>query len=130
MPTRTKKRKMAPIDYREFIESFYSRRLSGSELAERQAERIERRRERHRIAERLGESLPPSRANGEFLAANDHYSDDSPTNLSCLGAPRIGELGWIEDLRCPFCPPYNLALTASLSEIEGSLSRSIYREKG
>ena len=95
-------------------------RLTEEQLRDRQRERIEDMRLVHSVRyERPPEPwdylLNEARrlSNLSRLAAREH---------AMLGVPKEDGSDYVEDERCPFCPPYSLPLDATWETIQQTLS--------
>lgn len=94
-------------------------RLSTAVLRENRIRLIEGWRALHEIARQYPDSLLAQRRGDGHLAANRDYPP--PGGVASLGTLDKDAEDWIEDRRCPFCPPYNLPLTATQEQIDAVL---------
>src|SRR5690349_11764253 len=115
------------MDLSDFIISFYSRPLSASELQQRWVRQIEDFRVLHEIGCSRRTAASPDGRISRPNAANSVCPPQVPPkeSPSLLGAQGKCAVWWEEDFRCPFCPPYNLPVTASMVEIQQLLTPTV-----
>ena len=96
--------------------------LSVEELYSRWLDYIEERRTVHEACPEWIASRAAGRSDEQRSLSNlSRLPQGAPASL---GAPTEDGLGWLEDARCPFCPPYSLPLNATIETIQQTLSYS------
>jgi len=95
-------------------DSVFAVPLTEAQLKQRRFDRTE---EQRAIHQTFGKPLYGSEFSLVFV---HHCTNASRLNYggapSSLGTPEIDHLGWIEDFRCPFCPPYSFPLDTEIPE--------------